>query len=356
MQTGHPFNDQIKPIRAIGQGAYRTLLTIGGVLAALVHLAFALLFWQDGVPSLARFNVASVLVYLLALRLIQRRHVGVALSIMGAEIMAHAIAAVVVVGWDSGFHYYLLVVIPVILTNQRARWPVKIAAVLCFSTVYLGLDWFCHRALPLQPIAPQLLRQLHLFNLAATLFVLSALTIAYVRLINAAERRLHELATTDSLTGLMNRRSLLEALDRDQAIRQRQPHPISLILVDIDHFKPLNDTHGHAMGDWALQGVAQALQQGVRDMDLVARWGGEEFLIVLPFADTAAALPVAERLREAIAALRLSQTAEGEGLHLTATLGLAELRPDEPHDQGIRRADEALYRGKREGRNRVVLG
>jgi diguanylate cyclase (GGDEF)-like protein len=273
---------------------------------------------------------------------------------MALEVIAHAVAAVIVVGWDGGFHFYLLLLIPAILASRLSGWPPKIAAATAVGLIYTTLDSCWRQAPPLQPINSLILTQLHHFNLVATLFLLGVLTVVYVRMIDRAETRLNEQANTDSLTQLVNRRSILAAIERQQALRQRNPHPLCLIIIDIDHFKLLNDAHGHALGDRALQAVAKALQQGVREIDLVARWGGEEFLVVLPFADMDVAVPVAERLRESIAALRIEH--QGQLLSMTGTLGLSELAVGEAADTGIQRADAALYRGKNGGRDQVVVG
>lgn len=333
--------------------AFEVLLTSACALAILVHLAFGTLFYRSGAMSMVYFNVGSVLCFLLAAWWIRQGHIGRAMVAMGSEVIAHAIAAVVVVGWDSGFHYYLVIAIPIILAGPTPRWSLKLTGSGLVCAAYLGLDQQYSTALPLQFLDNATLHHLHTFNLATMLAALGGLTVLYVKLIHEAEQRLHELATTDTLTQLMNRRCVLDALEREQARRIRKPGPMALILVDIDHFKRLNDTWGHHMGDWALSAVASILKEGVRDMDFVARWGGEEFLIVLPLADVDAAWPVAERLRMSIAQLRFPSP--NHPLRVTATLGLTAFGVDEAADVVIQRADAALYRGKNEGRDRVVV-
>jgi len=231
------------------------------------------------------------------------------------------------------------------------------------ATAYMMLDVHGHHRPALYPMPDAVMAALHTFNLGSTLAILCVFTVVYVQLISEAEARLHALATTDSLTGLMNRRSMSAAMLRLQALRQRKPQPATVVLMDIDHFKQLNDRHGHALGDWALQSVADVLEIGVRDVDLLARWGGEEFLIALPDADVDAAMQVAERLRQNIAALRFplphangrpDDNPDEQGV--TATFGVATLAPDEPIEAAIHRADVALYLGKEAGRNRVVRG
>lgn len=331
--------------------AFSRLLLSSALLAGTVHIAFGVLFYQTGVQSMAWVNVGSVLVYIVAGLLLQHERTAAAFILMALEVIGHAVLAVYMVGWDSGFHYYLLITIPILLASAVNRWPTKIAMALSVAGLYVAMDWFWRRDVPQHTIDGDTLASLHLFNLVSTLTILGGLTVVYVRVIIEAERRLHLMATTDHLTGLMNRRSLVEALDREQARRQRKPHPMTLILVDIDHFKALNDTHGHAVGDWALQAVAGVLKAGVRDMDFVARWGGEEFLVVLPFSGGPESLLVAERLRQSILAI---QHPGALTLNMSATFGVAEALPDEDIQHTIQRADEALYRGKHQGRNQVV--
>jgi len=124
------------------------------------------------------------------------------------------------------------------------------------------------------------------------------------------------------------------------------------VLADIDHFKSINDQHGHAAGDAVLTAVSQALRQTVREQDSVARWGGEEFLILMPQATMEAASAVAERLRASVAAVEVP--IEGQRIQVTMTFGVSTWRPNEMVDTAIIRADVALYQGKQAGRNQVV--
>lgn len=161
------------------------------------------------------------------------------------------------------------------------------------------------------------------------------------------------LATVDPLTGLANRQTMRTQLtgERDRAIRQRLP--LCLALADIDHFKKINDTFGHAQGDNVLRAVAQVLRNTVRPYDVVYRYGGEEFLICLPGTNVETGTQALERIRQAVAALALSDD-KGTPIPVTATFGLAEVDADTSVDDAIEHADKALYDGKRQGRNRVV--
>ncbi len=155
------------------------------------------------------------------------------------------------------------------------------------------------------------------------------------------EQHFRQKALTDSLTGLLNRRPAVSCLNRaiDEAA---EGAPSSLVLLDLDHFKSVNDTLGHEAGDDALRRVAQVLTAFVRDSDKVCRWGGEEFLVVMPAAEEAEAIETAERLR-----MRLADAS------LAASFGVAQIDHDDTVTSWVRRADDAMYVAKREGRNTV---
>jgi len=166
--------------------------------------------------------------------------------------------------------------------------------------------------------------------------------------------RLAELATHDGLTGLPNRRLFASRLERSLAVAKRYRHPLSVLALDIDHFKELNDTHGHATGDAALVALAGALGAHVREADTAARVGGEEFWVLLPETDLDAAVEVAEKLRAEVGALEV-EGAETQPLgRFSVSIGVAEHRDEEAPEALLARADDALYEAKRAGRDRVV--
>jgi diguanylate cyclase (GGDEF)-like protein len=175
-----------------------------------------------------------------------------------------------------------------------------------------------------------------------------ALTLDRARLYNVLRAE----AVTDPLTGLYNRRALMERLSSEQARAERGGGELGAIVLDVDGFKRVNDIHGHEAGDVALQEIAQIVRATVRTADTVARWGGEEFAIVLPDATFEAARGVAERLREATAQQPLSAAAGGE--RLTVSIGLAIFQSPEGELSILSRADQAMYHAKSAGGNRVA--
>lgn len=176
------------------------------------------------------------------------------------------------------------------------------------------------------------------------------------------EEKLEKLAMTDGLTGIANRRAFDEALEREWRRTLRHGTQISLLLLDIDHFKQFNDEYGHQVGDDCLRAVAQAAEGAVRGSDLVARYGGEELALILPQVDTAGAWETAEKVRLAIEGLRVPHEGNPEGGGwVTASIGaataLARAGGTMRMPEGLlQAADHALYRAKHGGRNRVEGG
>lgn len=164
-----------------------------------------------------------------------------------------------------------------------------------------------------------------------------------------ANEQLAALATTDGLTGILNHRAFQELLDGAMLRNAKTGEPLSLLLLDVDHFKRFNDDFGHQAGDTVLKEVASVLSRACRQGDVVARYGGEEFVVVMPGLGSEGAMKVAERLRAAI------EAAPWPGRNVTASLGVATLEAAQAKDDLIRSADEALYQSKHAGRNRVTL-
>lgn len=191
-------------------------------------------------------------------------------------------------------------------------------------------------------------------------------TVAVIVMRDITERKKLEqeyaaLAFMDGLTGLANRRAFDVELEKQWARVSRDGTPLSLLMLDIDHFKLFNDLYGHIEGDDCLKAVAAAIAGAVREQDTAFRYGGEEMAVILPGADAQGALEAGERLRSAIAKLAISHRASPSGKYLTVSIGAASLGKDPKLDVGqsaefLKVADKALYAAKRLGRDRVVYG
>lgn len=170
------------------------------------------------------------------------------------------------------------------------------------------------------------------------------------RELGRANETITKLMNTDPLTGLLNRRQFDVMMDREFAAARRHGHPLAGVMMDLDHFKSINDRYGHDVGDLVLVSVAQCLQDQSRKEDVVARLGGEEFFLLLPNTPIQAALGACERIRSTIEAMRFPEISHP----VTASFGVTERLPSDTPQMFIKRADRALYRAKAEGRNRVV--
>lgn len=171
--------------------------------------------------------------------------------------------------------------------------------------------------------------------------------------LSEANQRLEMLSVTDGLTGLFNHRHLHDLLSQEIMRARRAGYPISLIMADLDHFKRINDQLGHQVGDEALRLVSSWLSHGVREVDVVGRYGGEEFVVILTNCALADGVRVAEKLRAMVLEKALRPPFDAVG-GITLSLGVAQLEPGMNGDQLVNAADQALYRAKQQGRNRVV--
>lgn len=321
------------------------------VMAAAVDASFIPLFLLLGSPLLAWINVATIALYAAAHALLRRHRNGAALVLIWTEVVGHSALGTWLIGWNSGFHYYLLMFIPAIVVGRGRRrvTPVLLLALFAF---YIGMYELSRRHGAQAPLDASGLSIVHAFNVAVV-FAMAAYTARYYYgSVLRAERRLEDQAATDPLTGLSNRRRLASLAAERIAQARQAGGPTAVVIADIDHFKRINDTHGHDAGDRVLVHVADLLARNSRAQDLLARWGGEEFLLVMPTSGLDDALAVAERMRHAVARQPAGHGADA--IAASVSLGVAELRSGESLEAAIARADRALYASKDAGRNRVT--
>jgi diguanylate cyclase (GGDEF)-like protein len=167
------------------------------------------------------------------------------------------------------------------------------------------------------------------------------------------ERRLLVQSMTDSLTGLLNRRSFMDLSSKEETRARRHGDPFSVLMLDIDHFKKINDTYGHPVGDLAIKALAEVCSNALRPHDILARYGGEEFVLTLPHTPTEGARTVAERIREAVQ--KIEVPSEQGPVKFTVSIGVSTYESGQAFDQIVERADKALYVSKQSGRNRVTV-
>ncbi len=237
-------------------------------------------------------------------------------------------------------------------TPTRLEYQHNGTTVLMSSRFIPELDWYL---LVEQSISDNVKPIEHVFIVNIIISAIVTLLILALTLfaVNRYQRRLLAIAGTDSLTGLLNRQAFEIVFQQAILDSERRGSPLSTILFDIDFFKLVNDNHGHLAGDRILQKIASLTKEAVRESDIVTRWGGEEFLVLLQDCPLAQATAIAEKLRHIIASHDFELP--GSALSLTASMGVAEYENRETLNSFFARADTALYQAKAEGRNRIVV-
>ncbi|OEO26861.1 hypothetical protein AX279_08695 [Pseudomonas sp. J237] len=334
--------------------SFRSLVRWGIVILSVINLLHLSLFLSYGSRWWA-FSALLILVQApLYLLVINRRSFPVFIGGLALLILAFGIQLSVYCtqfGARAGFHYLLFAMTPLVAFSGRIRIWHKVVLCLLLMLQMLALE---QRTAPDPDISAQALECLRLLNLASAFSVISLFVMRHFMVVAGMNSKLEHMAAYDPLTGMINRRRMAEVA-ADELDHSFEKHSaLSMILADIDHFKLINDRYGHQFGDQALLHVSQTIMQIARDGDSCCRWGGEEFLIMLPVTDLQGARQLAERIRVEVS--RNALCLNGHDVGLTLTLGVVELQPHEGLDSAIARADEALYAGKDNGRNQVMLG
>lgn len=338
-------------VRHADRWRYQRMLRRGVLVALLLHLCFIALFHVLGAGAMVAVNLGSALLFGACLFLLRLGRLDEVLALVTLEVMVHAWAAMQALGWDSGFHYYLFVLTPVALFHIGWRWPARVGYVAALCAVYLLIGATAPAA-PAVAVGPEVLARLHAANVVATFAFIAYLAHHYSEAVTEVEEQLRVLATTDPLTGLYNRRRILEIAESERQRRGQQERGLSVIMADVDGFKQVNDGLGHRAGDTVLRVLAQRLRGLLRAQDAVARWGGEEFLFVLPETDLEGAVRVAEKIRATVAEQPVS--VDGRRLELRMSFGVSQIAPQESMESCLVRADRALLQAKEQGKNRVL--
>lgn len=191
-----------------------------------------------------------------------------------------------------------------------------------------------------------------LMNLGISFIIMAVVLLAAYLTLRGYQKQLEDMATRDRLTGVANRHLFEMLFEQAHQSAKRRSRPMSLVSIDLDHFKPINDNYGHQAGDQVLRSVAAVIKQSIRKSDTLSRWGGEEFLLLLDDCNLQDAKARAERIREALQ--EQTMIFGRNAITVTLSMGVTQCRDDDTLDLCIARADAALYQAKEQGRNRVV--
>lgn len=311
-----------------------SIITILGTSALLGITPFAIMRFLQGDVTAGAIDTAILLVIFSSMAYAwvtgDTRRSGMVLAIVAC---AGAVAVAVAVGEVGLFWLYPCLVTTFFLVHPR------IASILNVSSIVAMM------------VQPDLFKgYVQMWTFAATATVVSATAFTFAQRTNSQRERLEQLATIDPLTGVRNRRAMDEELELAAAHAGQTGLPHAVVMLDIDHFKRVNDEYGHSVGDHVLVELVTVVQQSTRQTDQLFRYGGEEFVLLLPGVDGAGLTAVMNNLRHT-----LRTKLRHPGGAITVSFGVARLRKDEPVGNWIRRADAALYKAKEAGRDQVVF-
>lgn len=343
---------------------YETL----GYGIAIVHFFYAVTFLYNSVFVLGIYNIMAVLFYLYVALVLSRKERYIAIYVSSfIEILLCASLSTFLLGWQWGFMFYTVSMVSVAfylsytLPGLERRMSPPIFVSIAVAVNYMVADTVMRKIDPIYPrtFDEQLVNFFHGFNTIVAFVILLffsmlfALEVRHMQYqLERENYKLSAIANYDPLTRLLNRRSMTEIM-RDLFGRvKKTQEKFCLVMIDIDDFKKVNDTYGHAVGDQVLLMVSELISKSVREEDFVCRWGGEEILLLL-MAELSNAQGTAERIRKDIVDAVVME--KGNEIRVSVTMGVAEYHEDVTIRELIDEADEKLYYGKRHGKNQVVV-
>ena len=339
-----------------------------GISISAVHTGYLIFYYIIGLMPMILFNLFSIAGYLLfSAEAYRGNKIKEFFLFCVFELPLHAIISTLYLGWNYQFMFIIAGAIPLvfyfILFINHFKHPIKIptAISIVYSVLYIGMKIYTDQHAPYftnirnSAAYETFFVYFNTFIIICAIImfnILTAIEYTYVKNKLVSENsKLDTFATYDPLTNLLNRRSTDAALDHLYDIHYHDEDSFSIIMCDIDKFKSVNDTYGHDAGDYVLKEVAWIIKDQVRDDDVVGRWGGEEFLIVVHGNKVQAAI-LAERIRMKVEEHVYKY--KNLELHVTITLGVSSFHANSDIKALVKSADTKLYRGKENGRNQVV--
>lgn len=336
---------------------------IAYIVGLVVHCLALVLFWHFKLHEMAWFNlIVSIPIFVFAFIINRLGRHNLAFGLAFAELLGHQSLSIYFIGWEYGIQYWLVLLMALSFFN--ANWKLSIK-VLCFSIVWATflLLYISRGNSHISTFASKSeANAIYILFSSIALILLGFLINYYAQASNTIEKTLRKsetryrhLAKRDSLTGLLNRRGFRELCDAQLPCSSQGQESFSILMLDIDFFKKINDTYGHDAGDIVINSVGQEILDSFRSKDICARYGGEEFIVLLPETDSKNAFRAAEKIRKRIQELKLSLP-EGVVLSCTVSIGVssssAQIRG---YDELITLADSMLYVAKKQGRNQCSV-
>ncbi|NCA98191.1 MAG: GGDEF domain-containing protein [Clostridia bacterium] len=307
-----------------------------------------------GSPVVAALQVVAVLVSGLAIWLNRRQRYGQGSLLFISLISLMSVVEVLQFGLAAGFQYYFFNMAGLIMFTSWKPWQ-KWLGVLIDTALFVAVYFLAYKQIPPVQMSMGMIGFFHTLNVVLNVAGVANSASYYIKIATKAHHQVSNLAMKDYLTGLMNRTSFDDFMKELCSTQQHAAQGLAILMLDLDHFKRINDTCGHLCGDELLRQFAAILKQSIRSGDLAARYGGEEFAVVARMEDPAQAQDLAERLRHDVECMNFKSG--GQEKQVTVSIGALFVPPKVHLDQNpvLDRADKLLYQAKAEGRNQVVF-
>ncbi|OLN22206.1 hypothetical protein BTO30_10680 [Domibacillus antri] len=337
------------------------LWKIATIVAIIAHSVWSIIFILTDAWILAAANFVTCLLLTAGMFfLIEAGRCRLHSILLMMEIMVNPSLSTFLTEWDAGFHYFVFTAVYAVIFLPSILNVCKMLAVLGNLALYLALYHLTlFQFAPYYEYSDQMIRVFYHVNVSMVfiiVFIMASLFRATVDkglyTLTDSNKKLSKMAGTDPLTGLLNRRTMYGHLHEAMEKEKKDHTPFSILLMDVDNFKKFNDTYGHECGDIVLKTCSELLSKAILKEDVVSRWGGEEFLILLNGADEKEGVARAEQLRMIVEKQQVVY--EGEALAVTMTIGCAQYNGEAQMEKLINRADRMLIKGKSSGKNKVL--
>jgi len=327
--------------------------------AGLTHVFFIFMFAYLEIYPLSFINIFSSFIYAyaifgLGLKTIERNNDQLIGWLVYLELIIHSVVAIYYLGLESGFQYYMytLVFLPFFTSSYTPY--IRYLRIIIAILVAILLEIWGKQNQPYVVLDESILYLLHMSNLFIFLFIMSLLSYLYTQSSEEDNTKLLNQNNLDYLTKLYNRRYVIHVSEKYIKKLNEKGTTFAILMLDIDYFKKINDTYGHSCGDTVLIHLSKLLKKSLRSSAIVSRWGGEEFLVLLPdITDIKELEIIGERLRISIEESTLYCT--DKLISMTVTFGGSISQKDENFNTLLIRADQALYKGKKRGRNQICI-
>ncbi|MCU4677595.1 GGDEF domain-containing protein [Catenovulum sp. 2E275] len=328
------------------------ILALVSLFGLCVHLSLLFIFYLLNITPLTVLNILSVFIWTSAFITNKKGKHDLAIHLITFEVVFHSVAAVYYLGLETGFQFYLLSIAALVIIFARFKPLLSIGYNLMIISIFASLYYLPEHTLYNQGVE-KWFPYVHFINIFIANLPLSITLLMTLKLTLKQETRLRHLADKDELTNLYNRRFARNALNYLIAANHRNKTPLIIALADVDYFKMVNDQFGHEEGDRVLIAIADLLANNFRQADLICRWGGEEFLIILPATSLHEAQKKLDDIRKKITTN--IKTLPVQPYTISMSFGVSEYHASLGLDKTIKLADDALYQSKKNGRNRVTV-